>query len=272
MSHAGEGLLQAYIDGEVRSEAEAELIAHLDACGACAAELQAMRGASALFNSAMSVMTAAPAMVTAREQVLRIHRTKPAQVLPVSGAGFGRFAAGGLARAAALTLLVTGAAAAIIPGSPLRRWLTGSVGSADSANSTEVEAPVVTPATPSTTARRAMVPGAELVIAPANGSVRVSVDATAGDGRVTVRFVDAARATVQTDSSAHAVTFRNAAGRVDVLNLGTSDAEITMPRSLRTATVVINGRTVLVKDGSQLRVTGPTVANTADLIVFRTGS
>ena len=119
---------------------------------------------------------------------------------------------------------------------------------------------------------RELVAGAEMLIAPVHDEIRVSVQAAAGSGRLTVRFVDAKLASVQTDSSARNVTFRGAAGRMNILNLGTSDAEIRLPRTLANASIEVNGTPYLVKEGDQLRVTGPTVRRTTDEIVFRTGS
>jgi hypothetical protein len=274
MNHAGDGLLQAYIDGEVTGEAEAALVAHIGTCATCGQELDELRSAAEMFHGAMALMIGTPALEAARTGILRASRTHDTaipSIAPKRG-GIGRFAAGSLARAAALVLLVAGGAAAIIPGSPLRRWITQGIDRAGAAlSSAPPEATPLPPVEPATVERE-LVPGAGMFIAPVNDQVRVFVYAAGGEGRLTVRLVDASMASVQTDSSARNVTFRRSAGRMDILNLGTSHAEIRLPRTLGAASVEVNGTPYLIKDGDQVRVTGPTVRRTSDEIVFRTGS
>jgi hypothetical protein len=269
MNHAGEGLLQAYIDGEVTGEAEAELVAHVGACAACGEELKELRAASATFEGAMALMSGAPDVRSAHARILRTHKAAAAP-LSAKPASITRFAAGGLARAAALVLLVAAGAAAMIPGSPLRKWIGQGLDRMGLLSPRTETAPP--PVTPPPAVERVLVPGAEMSITPVNGAVRIYVTTTPGTGRLTVRLVDAALATVQTDSSAHSVTFRNASGRMDIMNLGQSDAEIRLPRALRSAVIEVNGTQYFVKEQDQLRVTGPTSRRTSDEIVFLTGS
>jgi anti-sigma factor RsiW len=274
MNHAGEGLLQAYIDGEVTGPAAADLSAHVGACAVCDTELRELRRASEIFHGAMARLDAAAPRAAAPRVPTRV--AEP--VIDLAGErarrapALGRFAAGSLARAAALVLLVAGGATAMIPGSPLRRWIgQGLDRIAAVFAQPEVVAPAATPS-PAAPVQPTFVPGAEMSIQPANGGVQVYVQASEGDGRLTVRFADAELARVQTDSSAHAVTFRNSTGRMDILNLGVSDAILTLPGSLEHAEVSINGAVVLRKEGDAVRVTGPAVRHTPQEIVFRTGS
>jgi hypothetical protein len=180
---------------------------------------------------------------------------------------------GSLARAAALVLLVAGGAAAVIPGSPIRRWLEQGLEriaavftAKDEVTPAVVSAPPATaePGTP-------FVPGAEMSVTPVNGAVRIAVQAT-GSGELRVLLVDAANVTVQTDSSAHGASFRSGRGRLEVVNVSASDVEVRLPRSLQKATIEVNGRSYLEKDGDQYRVTGPLIRRSSDEIVFRTGS
>jgi anti-sigma factor RsiW len=284
MNHPGDGLLQAYIDGEVTGDEKSSLVAHVSACADCGRELEELQAAAATFSSAMSLFggtseAAIPAVDAARQRVrsaARSSHTGSHEPIVISleehraSGRAARFAAGGLARAAALVLLLAGGAAAMIPGSPVRRWLAmGWDLIAGSPTETSVPVAVTTPAP---APARPMVPGAEMSIAPSNGSVRVQVWASAGAGRLKVRLVDSDRATFQADSSAHQVAFRSARGSIEILNLGTADAEIQLPRSLRSAVVEINGKQYLVKEAGQLRTTGPVVSRTDDEVVFRTGS
>src|SRR5688500_4634109 len=115
MSHAGEGLLQAYVDGEMDSAAVAELDRHLVTCSACAAELAALRSVNSRAGAAMGLLQAPPAtMLRARAEIARER----------AGTTRGRTVALGgrsLAKAAMLLLALAGAGAAAIPGSPVRR-------------------------------------------------------------------------------------------------------------------------------------------------------
>ena len=58
MSHAGEGLLQAYVDGELTVEEQSSLAAHLGACVACEAELDGLKAAGAVVHQALSLLDA----------------------------------------------------------------------------------------------------------------------------------------------------------------------------------------------------------------------
>lgn len=285
MNHAGEGLLQAYIDGEVDSAAEATLVAHVATCTECGHELEELRGAAATFSGAMRMLAAdeQTGRDAARERILRAHKAAPVGVVertappftitPIaSHRGFGRVATGSLARAAALVLLLAGGAAAMIPGSPLRRWIGSSWDRISSVISPRPATHPAVIAAPPANLVHELVPGAEMSIAPLNGSVSVNVLTEPGSGQLSVRLVETGRATVQTDSSAHAVGFRTGPGRIEILHLGTSDALIQIPRALRSATIEVNGKIVLVKDGESLRVTGPLVHRSENEIVFQTGS
>src|SRR5207253_1087041 len=114
------------------------------------------------------------------------------------------------------------------------------------------------------------VPGAEMSITAVNGKVTVHVYAEPGKGLLTVRIVDTDRTTVQADSSAHAVSFRTSPGSIELMNLGTSDAAIQLPRSLRGAQIDVNGKHFLIKEGDALRVTGPVIRRSETEIVFQT--
>ncbi|HEX6694088.1 MAG TPA: zf-HC2 domain-containing protein [Longimicrobiales bacterium] len=277
MNHAGEGLLQAYVDGELTAEEKSSLAAHLGTCAVCEAELDGLRAAGAVVHEALSLLDAPVPLARAREAFAgRAEIRPPASQIefPIRRRGaFGITAAsGGLARAAALVLLVAGSAAAVIPGSPLRRWLEQGIDriAAVITGRTETPAVVTTAPAPVPPVEETFVPGAEMSVAPSGGAVRIAVQATGGELRVFL--VDAAAVSVQTDSSAHDASFRSGRGRLDVLNAGESVVVIRLPRSVMRATIEVNGSPYLTKDGDQLRTEGPLIRRSSDEIVFRTGS
>ena len=262
MSHAADGLLQAYLDGEVTGEAEAELREHLSACARCHAELGELRAASSLFSTAAHHLDdVAPAPAT-EQAWWRLRSRVPRRRLP--GAGL-------LARAAGLVLLVSGGVLALVPDSPLRRlaeeWFGGDAPVAAPA----VEQPVA-PAVPEPELREpsAGMPGVTLV--PADGRVQLRVWSMAPGATVRVDLVEGERVSVQTEGEAQDVRFRSGSGRIEVMNLGTAHVSIRIPRSLAFASLEVDGRQWLFKDGDQLRLTGPVVQQSENGMVFRSGN
>lgn len=258
MSHAADGLLQAYLDGEVTGEAEAELRAHLAACARCEAELRELRAAGALFSSSAELLGSDALPATAEQAYWRVRARAPRRRWP--GAGL-------LARAAGLVLLVSGGVMALVPDSPLRRLAEGLFG-----EDRPVVAPVAEPASPVVTepaveARPRGLPGVTLV--PADGRVQLRVWSIAPGATVRVDLVDGVRVSVEAEGEAQDVRFRSGSGRIEVMNLGTAHVSIQIPRSLPFASLEVDGRQWLFKNGDQLRLTGPIVEQSENGMVFR---
>lgn len=260
MTHAAEGLLQAYLDGEVTGEAEAELRAHLAACPRCDGELGELRAASALFSSSARLLGDAEPATPADQAFWRVRAQVSRRRLP--GAGL-------LARAAGLVLLVSGGVMALVPESPLRRLAEGLFGedrpaAAPIAEPPSPPAPVVT--APAIEPAEGM-PG--VILVPADGRVQLRVWSIAAGATVRVDLVDGVRVSVQTEGEADGVRFRSGSGRIEVMNLGTAHVSIQIPRSLPYASLEVDGRQWLFKNGDQLRLTGPIVEQSENTLVFR---
>src|SRR5262245_41033071 len=116
MSHFTEGVLQAYLDEEVAADARAQVEAHVDGCDACSTRLRDLRQLNDTFASAVAVMDAEPltsaALAEVRTRAARQTWRERYAVTPRT-----------LARAAMLVIGLSAAAAAAVPGSPLREWL-----------------------------------------------------------------------------------------------------------------------------------------------------
>jgi len=266
MNHAPEGTLQAHLDGETTGEIATEVQNHLDECPVCRAEFERMRADSDLLSSALRALDepAAEAVVEhALWQVRAAHR-RPAP------APRNRFVMGALARAAVLLLVLAGALAAI-PGSPLRELLTDLMkeDAAPAVREPEPQpaavAPAPEPASPET--RRAELPGVALL--PAQGRMRIMVWSAKPGATIRVNLIDGTRVSVEAGSDAEDVRFRTAMGRIEVMNLGHAEAVIQIPRSLPFASLDVDGRQWLFKDGDQLRLNGPVIEQAADMVVFR---
>jgi hypothetical protein len=263
MTHASEGLLIAYVDGEIEGSAAAELRDHLAACEACAGELHELERLSVRAHRLLGAADVAPPMLQARAAI-GAARTVPAR------RGLGRLGLGGLARAAGLVLVLAGVAAAVVPGSPVREVLSITFTRLAQLVQGEPEGVAVPPAAPAE-APVAAPEAMGMAIMPADGRVRVILHAPAGVVDVRVRLVDAARARVETTSDQPDMRLRSAAGRVEVMGLNAGELSIDIPRSVRAATVEVNGRTWVVKAGDQLQLASPAGRDRGAEVRFRIG-
>lgn len=261
MTHAAEGLLQTYLDGEMESSAAAELDHHLTRCAECAAELERLRAAGARVTGALSLLDV-PLREGAVEQAL--WRAQQGARRP----GGTRLLRGALSRAAILLVAAAGVVSAALPGSPVRQvieqWLAGGSDEASEAAGGAAPAPVVTPAPAAAPVRRA-----EMTVLPVDGRVRVLIWSAEAAALVQVNFVSGDRVSVQAGGEEGAVRFRSGPGRLEVYDLGAGAAIIELPRSLTQASIEVNGRQYLFKEGDQLRMPGPVAARTAGTIEFR---
>lgn len=267
MTHATEGLLVAYVDGEIDGAAAAELDGHLAACDQCARELQEMRRLSVRTHEALSLLDAPAPLLRARA-ALGAERTR-VEPRRTTGWSLTRLGARGLARAAMLLLALAGAAAAAVPGSPVRRALETTIArvsqllNGEPAAPAVPVAPVVEPAAPAYTERSSM------AILPASGRVRVVLHAPAGPIDVTVRLVPASRALVETASAEADVRMRSAAGRIEVMGLGAGEVRIDVPAAVPNATVEIGGMVYVYKAGDVLQLSGPAGTGHGGEVRFR---
>jgi hypothetical protein len=250
MTHATDGLLLAYVDGEIDGSARAELSEHLAICAACADELRELERLSAQAHGALAVLDAPAPVLRAQAKLAAARRTSASGVRSRL-----RLGAAGLARAAMLLLALAGVAAAAIPGSPVRRALeTTFARVAQLFNGSPAAEPVIVteaePGVPLTETTSA-------AIMPADGRVRIMLHPATGAVDVEVRLVDAARARVETETAAPEVRLRSASGRIEVIGLTMGRVQIDIPRHVSSATVEVGGRVYVYKAGERLQLTGP---------------
>lgn len=264
MTHATDGTLLAYVDGEIGDSAAAELSGHLAACAECARELQELRRLSAVTHEALDVL-AAPAPMLRAQAALAAERAR----LERRPSSLFRLGARGLARAAMLLLALAGAAAAAVPGSPVRRALETTIARVSQMLNGEAEAPApVAPPAPADVALER----SRMAIMPAGGRVRVVLHAPAGPVDVVVRLVSAQRATVETATPDNDVRLRSAAGRIEVIGLATGQVLIEVPAGVPSATIEVGGMVYVYKEGRALQLSGPAGSDRGDEVRFRIGS
>ncbi|HSJ15328.1 MAG TPA: zf-HC2 domain-containing protein [Longimicrobiales bacterium] len=260
MTHAAEGLLQAWIDGEVDGSAAAELDRHLSGCALCMAEARRLRAAATQLTGALSLLDT-PLPAEAGEQAW--WRARQAARRPA----FARFTESVLGRAAVLTLFAAGVASAALPGSPVREAISSLL--ADDAGPAAPGATEAPEARAPSAAPEAAAARAEMAVLPADGRVRVLIWSAAPDATVTVNFVAGERVTVRAGGELGEVRFRSGPGRLEVYDLGPGQATVDLPRSLAQASIEVDGRQYLFQDGDRLRTPGPVSSRTAQTVVFR---
>ncbi len=254
MDHVTEDMLLAYLDGELAEGDRAAVSGHLAECETCAADLTALRAATARLSEALrrSDLPAPAGAVLLPRGV----RTARKGSTPLRRA---------LARAAILVLAVTGAAAAV-PGSPVRDWLVRSVGELVAAFRGEPAAPVPLP--PQAEFEHPGAPATSGVAVPVDeGDVLIRLTNPAPDAVVRVRLVEGDRAAVWSQEG----QYRTGPGRIEVVGAGPGELRVEIPTAARAARVEIDGRLVVLKEGSNLRLFTPAVDSAGAEVLFRAG-
>lgn len=238
MDHVDDGTLQAYADGELPLPDRVAAERHLSECGECSSALSHLTSVSRLFSAA----------------VAQVDRPAPVEL---AYAGISRSRAPRLrdrswrvaARAAALILGVATAAYAAVPGSPIRAWLEEALGVVR-----QPERVATAPTAPPVALPDEGAMAAGVSVLPADGIVRVVlVDAPAGL-RIRARISDGERAEVFASGEAATARFQTGVGRIEVLQPGPGEVTIALPLAATEATVTVNGRLYLYKEGDQLRL------------------
>jgi len=261
MNHTDSGALIAWLDGELPVAVRDEMGAHLAECDSCRNELADVRDLAREFGDAMGLLNGRIPLLSARLAVeqradrSRFNRSE-------------RLIASGLAKAAAITLLVAGAAAAAIPGSPVRQWVTEVVARMVGSR-TEAPAPVAVPTVVEPQVQEARGPA---VTVPSGGTIRVSIHALPASASLTVKVVDREGVFLRALGADDPVRFvPRSDASVEVFDVRTG-LVIELPRSLTSASIDVDGRPYYVKDAGGERYIGPGATRTRDGVTFRSDS
>jgi hypothetical protein len=254
MTHATDSELLAFHDGEIEGPALAELRDHLASCAQCTGELAELRRMSELLGEALARMDV-PAPAPGVRPAAAFSRTARRSARPHAAGWW--LGSSSLAKAAMLVLALTGVLTAI-PGSPTRRVVELLIARLFD----RAPAPAVAPAPVAPPVRR------ELSIDPAAGQVRVLVHG-ARDVEVTVRLVDAAKASVETSAVDQVVRWISAAGRAEIFGLEAGTLRIWIPRDVRRGTVEFDGRVLVRLRDGVLHLEGGAGEANGDEVSFR---
>jgi TonB family protein len=116
MNHLDEGQIQAFLDDQQAGHERAAIAEHLMACGECRTVHEELRRANALIATSLPVLDG-PMPIVARRPVDHVARRAPVATAMI--------------RAAGLVLFLAAAAAAAVPGSPVRGWIVQIADRAD---------------------------------------------------------------------------------------------------------------------------------------------
>ena len=256
MRHYVEGVLQAYLDDEVSAAERAGIATHIESCDSCAAELGELRNAATLFSSSVASLDSAVSLATAGS--LRAQAKARRRWLWVTSGN-------ALTRAALLILGLTAAAAAAVPGSPVRRLVDAAIRSLSGSvprTATIQESPAVVAAPPA-------IPTGGAAIAT-RGTLHIALTNTAKGNTYRVRLIEGANAGIETSGDAGSARFRSGEGRIEMIGGGTGEVLILVPHSVIDGTVEVDGVTFFRKVGSALRFPGPAPDSTSGDYLFRT--
>ena len=243
-SHPRPVLLQALADGEVDIRRRAALEAHVASCARCRNELEELRALSRGFSLAVRQVDA-----TGEEALARLAATTPS--LPAT-----RRVAGTRVwlRAASVTVLLVGTAAvAGLAGLLVRERLVGTM---------PEEAP------PATLAERPM-REAGITVAAVSGDFQLDLTGLAANSRIELTIADNDSVSIDVRSQDAHVRFSQDGSGMDADISGRADVTVTLPRSLRAATITVDGEVRARKRGSEIDV--PAVPSSRVMVQRRSG-
>lgn len=257
MEHMTDTELMAYLDGELGEEERVATARHLRRCPACLDALDSLRRAADALSAALRrIDRPAPAGDAARIRELRAARAPGIGAIRAGGRAWSRRP---LLAAAVLLIAITGAAAAAIPGSPVRAWLSRSVERVAHLLERTEEEPAASQVTEAG-------PGAGVAVRPGRDGVRVELVDPGPDVLVRVSFVDAELASVRAAGG----RFRTAEGSIR-LEGARGEVDIAIPRGAAAARVEVDGRRVLERRDTDIVFLAPTADSAGAEIFFRPG-
>ena len=242
--HVSEARLLAHLDRELGAAEHRDVDRHLAECGACRRRLAGLREASDLVRRSLEeidvpVPEREPGDVRSAADASR--RQGVAGAAGPADAGWRRILRrGALLKAALVVLGVATAAAAVLPGSPLRDWVADAVRPL-------VTGPRSGPDVPAPSRSR---PPLESVSIPVEDRAVVQIRDAARELAVRVRMSDRTRLTV----TARGARFETGEGSVEVAGPVGPEVIVELPRPVASARISADGRVLLERERGRLWV------------------
>ncbi|MCK5483824.1 MAG: zf-HC2 domain-containing protein [Gemmatimonadetes bacterium] len=262
MPHPNDGHLMAWLDGELEPQEGTGVREHIESCAECRDRANSLRQESEGFSRAVLVLD---------DQVAGLADPGPLPIgAAMSAPGSHRLRKTGwsLARAAGLILVAAGAAAAFVPGSPVRAWFEG-LGEDDrsgevtpSVAALETEAPSEGGVEPTATG---------ISVDPLAGSLVVDLQGFGRNSNVHVRLTDARRATVRVEGTPGVPRFVTGPGTLEVIGAREGEIWVELPRSIRDAVVRVDGDAAVRIEDGRLVILRPVLDSLRGDVVFRIG-
>ncbi len=253
MEHPSDAMIRAFLDGEA-GRAESEIQAHLSACAGCRARAGEQGRREAVVAEALSLVDVPPPLERARAAIRRHERES------------GRWAGlvrRNLPRVASVAVLLTAGAAAALPGSPIRSWLTREwaelSGSGDSSAVTSLTTGEAASDMAGGEAERV---GATIPYTPEG--IELHVSGLNPESSLTVLLVQGTEAGI---FSSEGTRFRSQTGRLEAED-PPGDVTVEIPVTTPGARLVVNGEVYLRKTGEVLEILGPVSTRTQTEIRF----
>jgi hypothetical protein len=257
-AHPNDGLILAFLDGELDRSDQEEILTHLEGCGACRSTAHDLRESFEAAAQGLAVLDTEAPMELARaslERRFRRESSRPSLRFP------------GLARAAGIALLLVGGAASALPGSPVRQWIASGWDRLTRGGDLSVEEVGPEPFGPES----ASVPGegeAGAGIGTADGEIELRVLDLPEGAEVRVLLVDGDHAGIYGPPGTH---FRTEAGRIEAV-APSGSVRVELQRGARSAQVIVHGELYLRKIGDRLEILGPVRDSAAAEIRFQPGA
>ena len=245
MLHPAFNDLRAFASDELSASARASAAAHLSNCQRCRDDVQWIESMRTSLRSAPQLSPSAGVWPAIERRIAQ----NDIVLLPVGDQTVSRVKpARRAAIAAVFVLMVAASAAAVVKRASIREWFnTRATGPAS------VPGVVEPPDAPEATTAVEPAP-VQLAIAPADGAVTVSITTPDTALVLRVRLGDQKDLELEARGLASGGQFRTATGRLTVQSPGAGELLLTLPRTASRVTLLIDGRIVLVKERSELRV------------------
>ena len=228
--HPSDATLLTLIHGELAVGLKAEVQAHLAYCAACASTVGELRASDAQVGRLLGTLDHP------------VPRLDP----PVTAAGTARLRRPVIA--ASVALLVAGAVAAAVPGTPLQRWIHGR---RDASGHAETGPARPAPARPAPADDQA----AGGVEVPALRGLTIAFGQPEQNGILTIAVADRPDASLRAFGGA--VAYQVGEGRIVVDNRHPAGRyALEVPSRLRRLTVLLGGRVIFNSDGGPLGTAG----------------
>jgi hypothetical protein len=248
MFHPALHQLRAFASDELEATARANAARHLSGCQRCRDQISWIESVQSSLQSAPVLAAPDASWLPIRSRIDR----GDVVLLPAADAAWQPAAirSHGVAAAVLILVLVSGAGALLVKRDAWIDWFIPKAN--DPIQAPGVVSPALPPVGP------APLPATtQLSIAPEQGRLSVSIASPNALLRVRVRIGNQADLEVEAAGDAGQGRFRTGPGRLIIEQPGAGDLLLKLPRAAEHVVVMIDGRTVLVKERSEVRLLVP---------------